>query len=483
MSVTGFFKMLFDLPGQVEGLRTQSARVFGAGTPIGARFGAAFDALFRLIFTSIITCLSVFFVLAPALLLALIYGILIRPNFPSVPEGPVFIACAIITAIVLTVFVRFIGVGGPSKGVPWWQLMIGAPILAFATFIVGAWSHESVDRYSQLAMRRVSCVVAGDVNVLRACIAEFPNALGGDAWRRRLQAEADRLSAAARSAYEEAVRTYSRESFSAAKAAIEAMIDADANSDNAINQTRLRALARGPEEFSDCQDCPQMRVVLPPSESGIPFAIGVFETSVSEWNACVSAGACVGTQTSDLSLPVNNVTAQQVRGYLDYLSERSEQSYRLPFEGEWRLASSGQIDSEVAPLIGGLDDICAYYNSLNRDALARQAPPPSGNLACEDRFAPGELAPADPTEFSPGRRGHFLPNRYRLFHMVGNVSEWTMDSCETVWNGRTVPGRVVLGGSNTDPPRLRDGGVEIDKGCSGEWLARPSRGFRVARSL
>ena len=75
--------------------------------------------------------------------------------------------------------------------------------------------------------------------------------------------------------------------------------------------------ARARTEFKDCAGCPQMVVIpageftmgSPASEQGAeaqhrvtiaaPFAIGKFEITFDEWDACVADGGCGGYRAED----------------------------------------------------------------------------------------------------------------------------------------------------------------------------------------
>ena len=101
-------------------------------------------------------------------------------------------------------------------------------------------------------------------------------------------------------------------------------------------------------EFSDCDVCPRMVVVpagtftmgSPASEVGrddgegpqhsvtisAPFAVGVYEVTFAEWDACVRAGGCGGDVADDEgwgrgSRPVIHVTWDDAQAYVSWLSE------------------------------------------------------------------------------------------------------------------------------------------------------------------
>ena len=112
----------------------------------------------------------------------------------------------------------------------------------------------------------------------------------------------------------------------------------------------------------DCEACPELVVVpagsfmmgSPASEWGRfnnegpqrrvtiaePFAVGVYEVTFREWDACVSEGGCNGYRPDDLGWgrggrPVINVSWGDARAYVKWLSQRTGKHYRLLSASEW----------------------------------------------------------------------------------------------------------------------------------------------------
>ena len=128
-------------------------------------------------------------------------------------------------------------------------------------------------------------------------------------------------------------------------------------------QQRLAAQRTRPGRiFRDCDNCPQMVVVpagnymmgSPASEEGrdedegprhrvtigYPLAVGVHEVTFAEWDACEAAGGCGGYRPDDEgwgrgSRPVINVSWEDAREYVRWLSRETGEAYRLPSESEW----------------------------------------------------------------------------------------------------------------------------------------------------
>src|ERR1700678_1036840 len=114
------------------------------------------------------------------------------------------------------------------------------------------------------------------------------------------------------------------------------------------------------EIFRDCDDCPEL-VVVPAADfvmgSGDtpyekpertisirrPFAIGRREVTFAEWDQCADAGACKHRPDDHGwgrgSRPVINVSWDDTKLFITWLSQKTGQKYRLPSEAEWEYAA------------------------------------------------------------------------------------------------------------------------------------------------
>ena len=130
--------------------------------------------------------------------------------------------------------------------------------------------------------------------------------------------------------------------------------------------------------FKDCDDCPEMVVVpagsftmgSPASEKDRdsdegpqhrvtipkPFAVGKFEVTFEEWDACVTGGGCNGYRPMDRGWgrgrrPVINVSWQDAKAYVGWLSRKTGKSYRLLTEAEWEYASRAGTTTAAGELV------------------------------------------------------------------------------------------------------------------------------------
>ncbi|HEY7750136.1 MAG TPA: SUMF1/EgtB/PvdO family nonheme iron enzyme [Aestuariivirgaceae bacterium] len=256
------------------------------------------------------------------------------------------------------------------------------------------------------------------------------------------------------------------------------------------------------ETFQDCDLCPTMVKIhpgeftmgSPASEEGHQsnegpqrlvklskqFAIGQFEVTVREWDACVADGGCKA-QVKDEgwgreNRPAINISWEEIADqYLPWLSKKTGHKYRLPTESEWEFAARGNADGEAKFGFGdNLGDLCAYANGSDATAKGQA----SSATDCKDGYA--NTAPT----------GSFKPNQLGLFDMHGNVWEWVEDCWNETYENAPVNGsawttgdcttRVVRGGSwNSDIPKLRSAA----RGWNQPSGRNRSIGFRVVREL
>ena len=136
------------------------------------------------------------------------------------------------------------------------------------------------------------------------------------------------------------------------------------------------------EVFRDCPRCPEM-VVLPagifmmgredmrsefhPVTIAEPLAVGRYEVTFDEWDACVAEGGCNGYEPEDNNWgrgrrPVINVSWEDAQDYLYWLGRKTGESYRLLSEAEWEYAvrAGTTTDYYWGDGISASSEICTY---------------------------------------------------------------------------------------------------------------------------
>ncbi len=174
------------------------------------------------------------------------------------------------------------------------------------------------------------------------------------------------------------------------------------------------------QTFRDCALCPEMtmvpagtfvmgaddrsaaerpahRVTIP-----APFAIGRYEVTFDEFDACVAAGACPAAPYDHgwgrERRPAINVAFADVLAYLEWLSGITGQTYRLPSEAEWEYANRAGTTTR-------------YWWG---DAAAAGR---ANCRGCGSAWDGRQTAPV----------GSFPPNPFGLYDTTGNVLEWVAD--------------------------------------------------------
>jgi formylglycine-generating enzyme required for sulfatase activity len=143
---------------------------------------------------------------------------------------------------------------------------------------------------------------------------------------------------------------------------------------------------------------PQHKVTI-----GRQFALGQFELTFDEWDACVAAGGCSGYKPSDTGWgrgrhPVINVSWDDAKAYVAWLSRMTGKTYRLLSEAEYEYATRAGTTTRYP----WGDDV--GNNNANCDG-------------CGSQWGNKQPAPV----------GSFPPNKFGLYDMVGNVWVWTED--------------------------------------------------------
>lgn len=235
--------------------------------------------------------------------------------------------------------------------------------------------------------------------------------------------------------------------------------------------------------YRDCPTCPEM-VVIPPGsftmgEAGYSrrtplhkvtisytFAVGRYDVTFEEWDACVADGACSGYHPKDYKWgrgrrPVVDVSWDDAQEYVAWLSRKTGKHYRLLSEAEFEyVARAGTTTT-----FWWGDDVGSGHANCS---------------VCGSEWAGIKTAPV----------GSFKPNAFGVYDTAGNVTEWVEDRWNPTYVGAPTDGsawetgdqrrRVLRSGSwyndggdqhasfrNADSPRVRNSKI----------------GFRVAATL
>jgi formylglycine-generating enzyme required for sulfatase activity len=215
------------------------------------------------------------------------------------------------------------------------------------------------------------------------------------------------------------------------------------------------------DSFKECDICPEMVVVPPggfsmgspndekerwPNEGprhevtfARPFAVGRFSVTFEEWDACVAAGGCGGYKPHDRGWgrgrrPVIDVSWQDAKAYVAWLSSKTGQTYRLLSEAEREYVTRA---GSSTPFWWGAS---ASTQQANYDGSYSYAASAKG----ENRR---RTLPVD----------SFAPNPWGLYQVQGNSWDWTEDcfhndyvgapSDGSAWTSGDCAGRVLRGGS------------------------------------
>ena len=245
--------------------------------------------------------------------------------------------------------------------------------------------------------------------------------------------------------------------------------------------------------FRDCEQCPEMVVVpagnymmgSPDGEKSrvndegpvhevtiaAPLAVGKYEVTFAEWDACVAAGGCTH-QPRDVGWgrgkrPVIDVSWDDAQEYVQWLSREVGKPYRLLSEAEWEYVARA---GTTTPFHTGetISPAQANYNGNYTYGSGRKG-------AYKEKTVPV---------------GSYAANGFGVYDVHGNVEEWVADcwhdsyrgapSDGSAWESGECSRRVVRGGSwNYDPENLRSAGrLRYGAGYRFDDI-----GFRLARTL
>jgi formylglycine-generating enzyme required for sulfatase activity len=257
--------------------------------------------------------------------------------------------------------------------------------------------------------------------------------------------------------------------------------------------------------FKDCEVCPEMTVVnegtfsmgtlaseqksedreRPRHDVTIdrPFAIGIFEVTFNEWQACLAGDGCNNYLPFDegwgqKERPVIHVNWHDANAYVQWLSKITGEHYRLPSEAEWEFAA--RSGTTTAYSFGNDEnELCAFANAADL----------SLNAGSEDGYLPLDCDDGYGAKTSPV--GSFKPNAFGLYDVHGNVWEWVADCWNesyigapedgTAWKEGDCGLRVLRSASWVD---ARGGSLRSGhRGRIDVSMRSNNLGFRVVRTM
>lgn len=125
--------------------------------------------------------------------------------------------------------------------------------------------------------------------------------------------------------------------------------------------------------------------------------------------------------------PVGNVTWSEATAYAQWLSQKTGKKFRLASEAEWQYAARAGTTSEY------------YWGNTADHNFANY-----GKDECCDLFASG----ADKW-LASAPVGQFPPNKFGLYDMLGNVSEFVQDCMNPNYEGAPTDGSAWTTGDCT----------------------------------
>jgi formylglycine-generating enzyme required for sulfatase activity len=168
-----------------------------------------------------------------------------------------------------------------------------------------------------------------------------------------------------------------------------------------------------PEQGSDCQG---RGVENPPHSVTLSsFYIGKYEVTQAQWKAVIDVNPSnyQGAWGDEDQRPVENVSWDGVKIFLDKLNLLTGKQYRLPTDAEWEYAARGGKKSKGYKYSGSnvVDDVswcilnsCPYGSGCNNTGGA-----------------------TDPKKSRTHPVGQKAPNELEIYDMGGNVWEWCVD--------------------------------------------------------
>ena len=245
---------------------------------------------------------------------------------------------------------------------------------------------------------------------------------------------------------------------------------------------RTPVVAHGSESVRDCENCPEMVILQPGSFTmgdnhgdrserpahrvtiSRPYAIGKYEVTLAQWNACVQAEACkavTSTTGSPDKSPARDISWADTQRFVRWLSKQTGQNYRLPTEAEWEYAARAGTGSRY------------WWGEKMRAGMAN----------CKG-------CGGDWSNDAPVNVDALPPNPFGLYGMNGGVWEWVEDCWHKDYDGAPTDGsawtssdcreNVIRGGAWRNDSTYAHSSSRFTYDSAVRYILN---GFRVAKSL
>jgi formylglycine-generating enzyme required for sulfatase activity/class 3 adenylate cyclase len=190
------------------------------------------------------------------------------------------------------------------------------------------------------------------------------------------------------------------------------------------------------------------------------FAMSRYPVSVREWNQCAATKACPFTATGEDDAPVTNVSWDDARQHIAWLTRATGKPYRLPTEAEWEYAARGGTQTRYW-WGDELESDMANCRNCATVAIVEQ----------------------------PIKVGSFKPNPFGLYDMGGSVEQWVEDCWHKNYQGAPSDGSAWVESDGCTHHVIRSGSWKSDaryvRPANRESYSNvryQTHGFRVALS-
>lgn len=202
-----------------------------------------------------------------------------------------------------------------------------------------------------------------------------------------------------------------------------------------------------------------------------PFAVGKFEITFAEWDACLNDKGCKHNPEAPWGRgrqPVIHVSWDDAKEYVAWLANKTGKSYRLLTEAEWEYAARAGTSTRFHTGRTITTKHANFDGSVALFGVARGI----------DRRRTSDV-------------GSFPPNQFGLHDMLGNVEEWVEDCHHSDYNGAPSEGSAWITRCKMTERVTRGGAWSLNARAllsanrSGTLIISRLNylGFRVARTL